>query len=215
MRTNVLRHRSRPSPTAGRGPRPEHAIRLPPPKPDTEVAQQLLLMAQTTRHGLLITDEIGFITWCNDAVTRLSGYPTDAVIGRPLCGFLQDHQGGPGNLVHLRTALEQRLACCTTLLDRTRDGRERWLNIDLQPVPDADGSVRSFVVVQTDITEQVRSNQHFKSLIDSTAAVSAWLSPSIVRSTSGSRKLAGSFAMACVTRPSCSRSSAASAWPTR
>ena len=170
MRTNVLRHRSRPSPTAGRGPRPEHAIRLPPPKPDTEVAQQLLLMAQTTRHGLLITDEIGFITWCNDAVTRLSGYPTDAVIGRPLCGFLQDHQGGPGNLVHLRTALEQRLACCTTLLDRTRDGRERWLNIDLQPVPDADGSVRSFVVVQTDITEQVRSNQHFKSVIDSTAA---------------------------------------------
>ena len=134
------------------------------------MGRQLLLMAQTTRHGLLITDELGFITWCNDAVTRLSGYPTDEVIGRPLCGFLRDHQVDTDNVAHLRTALRQGLACCTTLLDRARDGHEHWLNIDLQPVPDADGNVRSFVVVQTNITEQVRSNQYFKSVIDSTAA---------------------------------------------
>lgn len=169
MRTSVIKHRSRHLSAAALGAHQGHTIR-PPTKPDIEVARQLLMMAQTTRHGLLITDELGFVTWCNDAVTRLSGYPTDEVIGQPLCGFLQDHQGDTDNVAHLRTALRQGLACCTTLLDRARDGREHWLNIDLQPVPDIDGSVRSFVVVQTDITEQVRSNQHFKSLIDSTAA---------------------------------------------
>ncbi len=169
MRANVIRHRSRHSPETDLGAYPGRTIG-PAPKPDGDVAEQLLLMARTTRHGVLITDELGFITWCNEAVTRRSACPTDDIIGRSLCGFLQDHQGEPGNLAHLRTALEQGLACCTTLLDRARDGREHWLNIDLQPVPDAAGSVRSFVVVQTDITEQVQSNQHFKSLIDSTAA---------------------------------------------
>ena len=141
-------------------------------KADNEVAQHLLLLAQTTRHGVLITDGQGVVTWSNGAVCALTGHGDGdgEVVGQPLCRLLRDHQRERDNLVYLRAAMAQGAACCTTLLTHAGDGGEHWLNVDLQPVPDADGGVRSFAVVLTDISEQVWSRRNLEAVIDSAAA---------------------------------------------
>jgi PAS domain S-box-containing protein len=95
------------------------------------------------------------LVWVNPSFTRITGYEADEVVGRN-CRFLQGPATDPASVHEIRTALAERRTVTTTLLNYRKDGTAFWNQLSVSPVFDGEGTLVSFVGVQTDVTERVR-----------------------------------------------------------
>ena len=100
------------------------------------------------------------IIYANEAFVRITGYPTEEVIGEN-CRFLQ----GPGTeeetVDEIRAALEAERPITTEILNYTRDGRPFWNELHITPIRDESGEVTHYIGLQQNITERKR---HFQRL---------------------------------------------------
>ena len=127
--------------------------------------ERLALVASRTNNIVLITDRKDRVRWANAAFTRVSGYTLDMALGR-LPGALLNHpDADPEKIVQIYEAIEQGVGLRIELLNRTRDGQDLWLDVDLQPLHDADGEVNGFVSVSSDITPQVAERLRTRTLL--------------------------------------------------
>lgn len=129
-----------------------------------ERRQELLMyqaIVQHTRDGVLVTDgELDppgpRIRYANPAMTRMSGYGRDELIGATP-RLLQ----GPGTeraaLDRLRAALQRGEAHRTELVNHTKDGRAYVTELDVVPIAVGEGFGRRFISVQRDVTERRRA----------------------------------------------------------
>jgi PAS domain S-box-containing protein len=95
------------------------------------------------------------LVWVNPSFTRITGYAAEEVVGRN-CRFLQGPATDPAAVDEIRTALAERRTVTTTLLNYRKDGTAFWNQLSISPVFDGEGTLVSFVGVQTDVTERVR-----------------------------------------------------------
>jgi PAS domain S-box-containing protein len=95
------------------------------------------------------------LVWVNPSFTRITGYEADEVVGRN-CRFLQGPATDPAAVADIRSALQERRTVTTTLLNYRKDGSAFWNQLSVSPVFDGEGTLVSFVGVQTDVTERVR-----------------------------------------------------------
>jgi serine phosphatase RsbU (regulator of sigma subunit) len=72
------------------------------------------------------------------------------------CRFLQGPDTDPAAVDLIRDALRSEQHRTVTLLNYRKDGTAFWNQLSISPVFDGDGSLVSFVGVQTDVTERVR-----------------------------------------------------------
>ena len=98
------------------------------------------------------------LVWVNPSFTRITGYPYEEAVGRN-CRFLQGPASDPATVAEIRTALGERRAVTTTLLNHRKDGTAFWNQLSISPVLDGEGELVSFVGVQTDVTERVRGER--------------------------------------------------------
>ena len=127
---------------------------------------RLALVAERTDNVVVITDAQRRIVWVNEAFTRVSGYTLAEAIGHSPGALLQTEASDPGAIARLRAALNSGQGVRVELLNRGKSGRDYWLDIDIQPLHDADGAVSGFIAVETDITEQVYQRQRLRALLD-------------------------------------------------
>jgi PAS domain S-box-containing protein len=95
------------------------------------------------------------LIWVNPSFTRVTGYEAAEAVGRN-CRFLQGPATDPAAVAEIREALEANRAVTTTLLNYRKDGTAFWNQLSVSPVFDGNGTLVSFVGVQTDVTERVR-----------------------------------------------------------
>ena len=95
------------------------------------------------------------LVWVNPSFTRVTGYESEDVVGRN-CRFLQGPATDPAAVAEIRTALAEHRTVTTTLLNYRKDGTPFWNQLSVSPVFDGEGTLVSFVGVQTDVTERVR-----------------------------------------------------------
>ncbi len=138
------------------------------------VSQALQLHSRTFNalekaRAVVVTDRDRRIKWVNQEFTRLTGYKLDEVLGKNPGSFLQFEKTDPVEVARIREALDQRKAVQTTLLNRSKDGIEYWLHLDIQPVMDASGDLIEFVSIQSDVTGQMRAQLQLQSLLDATS----------------------------------------------
>jgi len=127
--------------------------------------ERLALVASRTNNIVFITDRKDRVQWANAAFTRVSGYALEEVLGR-LPGELLSHpDADPEKIVQIYEAIEQGVGLRVELLNRTRDGKDLWCDVDLQPLHGADGEVNGFVSVNTDITPQVAERLRTRTLL--------------------------------------------------
>ncbi|MEI4271565.1 SpoIIE family protein phosphatase [Klenkia sp. LSe6-5] len=96
------------------------------------------------------------LVWVNPSFTRVTGYPYEESVGRN-CRFLQGPATDPAAVATIRRALEERQPVTETLLNYRRDGTAFWNQVAISPVFNGAGELVSFVGVQSDVTERVRS----------------------------------------------------------
>ena len=127
----------------------------------------LALVAERTTHAVVITDADNRIRWCNRAFVGFSGVPLDDCLGRrpgAVLPFLR-------NDAHARQPLQQALAArrparIRTRVDSTR-GCSQWVDIDLQPLHDADSRFQGFIAVVSDVSELVAQHEHARAILQS------------------------------------------------
>ncbi|MDX2192577.1 MAG: PAS domain-containing protein [Gemmatimonadales bacterium] len=127
--------------------------------------ERLRLMSSVVVHAhdaVVITeahplDEPGpRIVYVNDAFTRLTGYAPEEVIGRSP-RLLQAPGTDRAALARVRQALRAWRPVTEELLNRHKDGEERWVELSIVPVADESGWFTHWVSVQRDVTARRRA----------------------------------------------------------
>ncbi len=121
--------------------------------------KQLALISEKTTNLAIFTDPLGRIVWVNESFTRVTGYILQEVIGRVPGHFLQCEDTCQKTVERMRLAVQNREAFCGVVLNKGKDGRKYWLQIDFQPTYNELGEHTGFVAIEMDVTEQ-RTIQH-------------------------------------------------------
>ena len=132
-------------------------------------AQQLARLsvaAERTANAVVFTDARRRITWVNQGFTRITGYTLEEVIGQSPGTVLQCDRTNGVTVAAMHVALQAGAAFRGDVMNRAKDGRQFWLDLDIQPLHDASGTLTGFSAIQTDITEQVVQRERLASIFD-------------------------------------------------
>jgi PAS domain S-box-containing protein len=142
--------------------------------------RRLAMVAQRTSNIVLITDARRRIEWANDEFTRVTGYTLDEARGRPPGALVQFERTDPATIARMREALDTHGAFRGEILNRARDGREYWVDVDIQALRGPDGSITGYMSVESDVTALVqqrralaRSEARFRAMVEG-AGVIVW-----------------------------------------
>jgi diguanylate cyclase (GGDEF)-like protein/PAS domain S-box-containing protein len=126
--------------------------------------QRLALVAEHTTAMVLITDREDRIRWTNPAFTRMSGWTAEEAFGRLPSELLHSPHADPAVTARVAEAVAGGRGIRAEWLNRTRDGREIWLDVDLRPLHDAQGRLSGFVRVSSDVTARVQQQRKLQAL---------------------------------------------------
>jgi len=114
----------------------------------------LSMVAQRTSNAAIITDAQRRIIWVNEGFTRITKYSLKEVIGKKPGEVVQFEKTDKETIARLRTALHSGQGFRGEILNRSKDGQEYWLDMDIQPLLDAKGGLTGFMAIESDITER-------------------------------------------------------------
>jgi PAS domain S-box-containing protein len=126
-------------------------------------------IAEKTTNAVILTDARGGITWVNAGFTRVTGYTADEALGKKPGSLLQGEQTDQAAVARIREAVKGGRAIRTELLNRTKDGRDYWIDINIQPRHDENGALIGFMAIESDITQIVLARRHIQTLFDNAA----------------------------------------------
>ncbi|MDY3555541.1 PAS domain S-box protein [Gemmata sp. JC717] len=90
------------------------------------------------------------VMYVNDAFCRLTGYSRADVIGRSLY-MLRGASTDPETLARLGAAMDAGASLRVELRNYRKDGTPFWVDLSAVPVPDPDGTLSHWVLIQRDI----------------------------------------------------------------
>jgi len=115
--------------------------------------ERLAMVVARTSNSVIVTDCDGRIQWTNPGFTRFTEFSMDEVIGKKPGKFLQYEKSDPVVIGQIRLALKECSPIRCQLQNRSKSGREYWLDIDIQPMFDSAGQHVGFMSVELDITD--------------------------------------------------------------
>jgi PAS domain S-box-containing protein len=99
------------------------------------------------------------IVYANEGFTRLTGYPTERVLGDN-CRFLQGEGTDETTVTEIREAIESESPIRTEILNYRADGTPFWNKLTIAPVTDAEAEdVTHYVGIQEDVTATKRRDR--------------------------------------------------------
>lgn len=114
-------------------------------------SRTLTHIVSMTDNSVVIANALGYVEWVNDAYVRRSGYLPEEVLGRPL-GDLMD--GDEKTVAQIKRQLNARQSFQAELLRTAKDGSSYWVDLDIEPLFDANGQIFNYIAVARDITEK-------------------------------------------------------------
>ena len=117
--------------------------------------QRAEMIANETQHGIVITDARGRITWVNPAFVETTGYALDEMIGYTPGSILQCPETNPETVKQIRNALRKGQGIRTTILNRAKNGRHYWLDLEIRPIYCHGGKLDGFIAIENDITDLI------------------------------------------------------------
>jgi len=137
--------------------------------------ERLSEIARRTSNLVVMTDADRRITWVNEAFQWITGWTLDEIKGRNAGSFLQCDETDPETVADLRQALDRAEPVQAEILNRARDGRPYWVDLDIQPLRDASGALEGFMAVETDVTERRQQADALRAAADDAARARATL----------------------------------------
>jgi PAS domain S-box-containing protein len=142
--------------------------------------QRLALVARSTSNAVVTTDARGTTTWVNAAFERVTGYSLAESVGHSPGRLLQFDGTDKVTITRIRRQLEAGQPFIGDILNRSKDGRVYWTNLDIQPIRDANGQLSGFIGINSDVSERrlteaaLRASQAFLHNTGRIAGVGGW-----------------------------------------
>ena len=114
--------------------------------------ERLAMAAAATPHGVVLCDPEGRTEWVNEGFTRMCGYSLEELRGRRPGSVLQTGETDPATVDFMRERLRRMEGFRTEVLNKAKDGRLYWCDIDVRPTFDPDGRLEGFIALEADIT---------------------------------------------------------------
>ena len=135
-------------------------------------SRKLALVAARTDNTVVITDPLGRIEWVNEGFTRLTGYTLPEVVGKKPGSVLQGPDTDPATAAHMSEQLRQGRGFHSQLLNYKKNGNSYWVDVEVQPIYDAAGTLVNFMAIESDITESRQLTQALRDARDAAEAAS-------------------------------------------
>ncbi|HEY9640703.1 MAG TPA: PAS domain-containing protein, partial [Coleofasciculaceae cyanobacterium] len=98
------------------------------------------------------------IVYVNQAFTRMTGYSLDEMIGKSP-SVLHGDKTDPAELARVQTAIARCEAFNAELIEYRKDGSEFWLEFEMVPIADADGTYTHWISVQRDTSDRKQAEE--------------------------------------------------------
>ncbi|WP_413206938.1 ATP-binding protein [Rhodospirillum sp. A1_3_36] len=115
--------------------------------------------------AVIVTDTQGRIEYVNESFTRLSGYASQEVLGQHT-SMLRGDRTDPDVVADLWRTIKGGGCWRGELINRTRDGREWWVDMAISGVQDDLGAIIHYVAVQVDISDRKEAEVQTKNLLE-------------------------------------------------
>jgi PAS domain S-box-containing protein len=125
----------------------------------TAELERLAQVVKHTSNAVSIADRELRITWVNEGFTRITGYTLAEALGKTLGELLGSGKAGPEVLQKLADSAAGGTACRLEILNRAKDGREYWIDTEVQPLRDANGKLAGFMEIGSDVTATKRAER--------------------------------------------------------
>ncbi len=109
-------------------------------------------VAERTANGVIVTDAERRIQWVNQGFERITGYKMAEVLGKRPGSLLQFAGTDAKEVARLRQALNAGQSFQGELLNQGKNGRQYWLELDIQPLLDSKGKLTGFMALEADVT---------------------------------------------------------------
>ena len=126
---------------------------------------RLARVVQHTNNAVTIADSQMRITWVNEGFTRLTGYSLDEARGQTPGALLGSGKTDPRTIQILMNGVTMGEPCRVEVLNRAKDGREYWLDTEVQPTRDAQGVLVGFMEIGSDITLQKQTQKKLEAAL--------------------------------------------------
>lgn len=117
-------------------------------------AERLGLIARRMTDLVMMIGLDSRIEWVNPAFEARTGWSLAELRGRSPAEVLHAEETDRDEVARIDAAMVAGQAVRAELLNRSRDGKLFWTEIDMQPLHDADGVLTGYVSIETDITER-------------------------------------------------------------
>ncbi len=125
-----------------------------------ESEQRFKQLVDVAQEGIWVADDRGVITYVNQRMADLLGYPNGNLLGRPVYDFLEaDSRAGARHTLGRRGL---RPGESKDLPFRKRDGTQLWGLVSSSPILGKDGALVGTVGMVTDITERKRAEDQLR-----------------------------------------------------
>ncbi|HKJ88256.1 MAG TPA: diguanylate cyclase, partial [Gammaproteobacteria bacterium] len=111
-----------------------------------------------------ITDTGGHLEYINPAFEQITGYSDAESLGRTVGDLLRSGQHDESFYARLWEKLRQDKAYRDVFVNRTRDGREIYIDETISPVHNEAGEVTHYIATGRDVTEQLALEERLRQL---------------------------------------------------
>ncbi len=116
-------------------------------------SRKLALVAARTDNMVIITDPKGKIEWVNEGFTRQTGYTPAEAAGKIPGHLLQGPDTDPTTTALMREQIQAGRGFHVQTLNYDKSRKPYWVDIEVQPIFDADGRLQNFMAIESDVTE--------------------------------------------------------------
>jgi PAS domain S-box-containing protein len=136
-----------------------------------ERASRLARVVELTQNAVIITDNEGAIQWVNPAFTAISGYLPSEVAGRHPAELASASPSSADLISQARSAVASGQSAHVEVEFAHRDGSPLWIDVEAQPLINADGGVTGYMLVCMDVTAQIQLEARLRSQRDAFNAI--------------------------------------------
>lgn len=137
------------------------------------IAQKLAVRASHADEAVAVGNRAGVIEWANGAWTKITGWPLDELVDKPVTRLLNEIGVDHNVLDFVQSRYLAGLRSVVELPIETPEGRSLWIHLEVEPYRDQSGDVSDFVAVVRDITDQREAERALERHFDSATGLLA------------------------------------------
>ncbi len=134
--------------------------------------ERLARAAAATSNAVIVADSLGRIEWVNEGFVKLTGYTLPEVLGKRPGSFLQGPDSNPETAAFMKERLLNGQSVKVEIVNYGKTGRRYWLDVEIQPIRNAQGELTHFMAIELDITDRKTDEQKLRDTLQLLARLS-------------------------------------------